>query len=275
MREFNANKKRSGSIQCIEPDILINDNGKSRRKSCTCTQCGKDSEFQIRFHDVQISQLPETSNNNELIIQSEQEIKKLESLLNRLKTCQEDLEKFDLQTKKRRKSCHCSECGSLTQYELKNESIPLLKINSLNDFKIQIKVHQFVSNTNMKTKSQFFRNFKQQNPSLMYQFSHQTSKTTTRLLKQSKLKLSNLEMRLSLTPQLINSPMSDQSTPKQQSRMKSFDHTLNGANLNPYLGFRKKFLSPPKNQVPKLPPIAHKVSNDILNLKKSLIRKRN
>ncbi|CAK65081.1 unnamed protein product (macronuclear) [Paramecium tetraurelia] len=275
MRHFNANKKRSGSIQCIEPDVLINDNRKSRRKSCTCTQCGKNSEFQIRFHDVQISQLSETSNNNELIIQQEQETRKLESLLNRLKTCQEDFEKIDLQTKKRRKSCYCSECGSLTQYELKNQSIPLLKINYLNDCKTQRKVHKFVSNINMQTKSQFFRSFKQQNPSLMYQFSHQTSKTTTRLLKQSKLKLSNLETRLSLTPQLIISPRSDQSTPKQSQRLKSFDHTLNGANLNPYLGFPKKFLSPPKNLVPKLPPIAYKVSNDLLHLKKSLYRKRN
>ncbi|CAD8122754.1 unnamed protein product [Paramecium sonneborni] len=268
MSEFNPLKKRSGSVQCIEPDLLFNLNLHNRRKSCTCTLCGKDSEFQIRFHDVQILEFSQTSNE----LDSQQETKKLEQLDYRLKTLQEDFEKFELVSKKRRKSCYCSDCGSLTQYELRNQNIPLLKLASINKCKNQRKVHLLVSNINMQSKSQFFRNYKQYNHALMYQLSHQTSKTTTRLLKQSKLKLSNLESKLSLTPKLINSPMSDQSSP-QQHKIISFDYPMNGAYLNPYLGSPRKFLSPPRNFIPKLPPINNKTKDQQLHFRKSLIRK--
>ncbi|CAD8113200.1 unnamed protein product [Paramecium primaurelia] len=273
MREFNPYKKRSGSIQNNEPDLLFHINLKSRRKSCTCNQCGKDSEYQIRFHDVQILQWTQIQNNNELDNSTQQEIKRLEQLENRLKTYQEDFEKFDLMSKKRRKSCYCSECGNLTQYEVRNQNIPLFKPITIKNSKNSRKVHQLISNINMQTKSQFFRNFKQQNHALMYQFNNQTSKTTTRLLKQSKLKLPNFDTRLSLTPKLQNSPLSEQSSP-QQLKMNSFDNTLNAVYLNPYLGSPKKFLSPPRNFAPKLPPITYKIKDEQLSQRRSLMRKR-
>ncbi|CAK66391.1 unnamed protein product (macronuclear) [Paramecium tetraurelia] len=273
MREFNPHKRRTGSIQSNEPDLLFHVNLKSRRKSCTCTQCGKESEYQIRFHDVQILQWASTSNNNESDNSTQQEIKRLEHLESRLKTCQEDFEKFHLTSKKRRKSCHCSECGNLTQFEVRNQNIPLFKPISIKNCKNSRKVHQLISNINMQTKSQFFRNFKQQNHGLMYQLSNQTSKTTTRLLKQSKLKLPNFESRLSLTPKLANSPLSEQSSP-QQPKMNSFDYTLNAVYLNPYLGSSKKFLSPPRNFAPKLPSITQKIKDEQMYQRKSLMRKR-
>ncbi|CAD8166526.1 unnamed protein product [Paramecium pentaurelia] len=125
----------------------------TRRKSCYCNQCGKNSHFQQQHANLptlkeidfqnQVENLRKQSLCDEIRTEIPSELSLMDSENGRLfrnsnrsisivnkyfkRSMNFDQYSLETNTKLKRRSCECSECGNLTQFQRKHEDLSLPK----------------------------------------------------------------------------------------------------------------------------------------------------